>query len=364
MKHFVEVAQDKTGKKHVILVDERFKVIEEVTHFLNHLELKRMAYNTIDSYSRCLKLYYDWLSSKKLKYDEVQKRNVINFISFLDKDSGSKPKAATTTNKYLAAISSFYDYHSNIKRNIINPFKSSESNKNYYLNKRNNQTKGSNHFFTRKVSNNTETKRLSHNQIVRFYEQLSNNTKYNDINTRNKLMFRVLYETGMRISECLALRMADYSEPDPIDEVGFIQIKQHPDIYHEDHSLKTLERTIPVSMDLLYEIDDYVSTYRPSLKNIKSIFVNHRGSTIGMYMTRKSVNKLFNQVSKKSEVKCTPHKLRHTHGTELIENGYEQEYVQHRLGHKDLDSTNKYVHISTEAQVTAYEKFMKSRRRK
>lgn len=362
MNYFVEVVTEKNNQKFALLLNEKYEIVEEVLLFLNHLKIKKMAYNTIESYCRCLKSYYNWLSISNLNYEDVDKRNIIDFIRFLDEEK-NKPKAANTINKYLAAVSSFYDYHANVNNDFLNPLKNLNSNDNYLSDKHRERTKDK-QFFKRKVPKNIETKRLFPNQIVEFYDGIEHSTKYEEIKQRNKLIYRLLYETGMRISECLGLRLTDYSQPDPIQEVGFIYIRKHKNIFHKDHSFKTLDRKIPVSMDLIYELDNYVSYVRPKGGDYDTVFVNHRGSNRGRYIIRKTITKFFIQVSESTGVHCTPHKLRHTHGTELMENGYEQEYIQHRLGHSSLDSTNKYIHISLEAQTEAYEKFMESRERK
>src|SRR5699024_10991863 len=138
-------------------------------------------------------------------------------------------------------------------------------------------------------------------------------------------------------------------------------VRRHYPKYHNDHSIKTNERKIPVSMDLIYAIEDYVINVRPFKEAIETIFVNHAYATKGNFMTRSAVEKIFSKLSKEVDIKCTPHMLRHTHGTELRESGYNQIYISNRLGHSSIESTNKYMHISFEAQAEAYERFMTKR---
>ena len=90
--------------------------------------------------------------------------------------------------------------------------------------------------------------------------------------------------------------------------------------------------------------------------------MNHRGSTEGIYMTRRPAEKIFERISEKTKIKCTPHMLRHTHGTELTEAGYNQLYVSHRLGHASIVTTSKYVHLSLAAQTEAYNRFITNRK--
>jgi len=57
-------------------------------------------------------------------------------------------------------------------------------------------------------------------------------------------------------------------------------------IYHKDHSIKTNDRDLPVSMDLIFAIDDYVCNIRPQVKEFDTIFVNHRGYLLGHFMKK------------------------------------------------------------------------------
>lgn len=115
-------------------------------------------------------------------------------------------------------------------------------------------------------------------------------------------------------------------------------------------------------MDLIYAIDDYLCTVRPQKDEINTVFVNHSSSSTGKYMIRSSVEKFFMDLSNATGIRCTPHMLRHTHGTELKESGYSEVYIMHRLGHNAIESTNQYMHLSYEAQAEAYYKFLEKRR--
>src|SRR5699024_1036780 len=153
--------------------------------------------------------------------------------------------------------------------------------------------------------------RLFRNEIDVLYNELSELTNNKGVNERNQLIFRILYETGCRIGEVLGLRIMDYRTPNQLvkvgfiqikmhipfynivysykmidktvlynvkilelkiienstqnqlNKVGFIQIKRHIPLYHKDHSIKTNERDIPVSIELIYAIDEYVINTRP-----------------------------------------------------------------------------------------------------
>lgn len=361
---YVEKTLKNDGTESVVLVNEKYEIIEPVALFLDYLEKKGRSPNTIENYCRDLKEYFTWLSIEKIEFYEVNKRMLIGWIDYINTEIGTlDQKSARTVNRYIATIASFYNFFENIGGYLEeNPFKIDyeNSNINYKLKKTTNKNVNFN-FYRRKEKKKKNNSRLFRNQIELLFDGISNLYENNEINERNKLIFRILYETGCRIGEVLGLRIIDYSTPNPNDKIGIIYVREHVPLYHKDHSIKTNEREIPVSMDLIYEIDNYVTNIRPYKDGVETIFVNHSYSTMGNYMTRSAIEKIFIRLSKKVGIKCTPHMLRHTHGTELRENGYNQIYILNRLGHNSIESTNKYMHISYEAQAEAYEKFLERR---
>ena len=102
----VEKTIRENGQHSVVLVDEDLIIVEEVALFLQYLEGKGMALNTIESYCRSLKEYFTWLSKEELRFYEVNKRSMISFIDFIkSEDVGRKEeKSARTINKYLATV--------------------------------------------------------------------------------------------------------------------------------------------------------------------------------------------------------------------------------------------------------------------
>src|SRR5690625_3185650 len=77
----------------------------------------------------------------------------------------------------------------------------------------------------------------------------------------------------------------------------------------------------------------------------------------------KNITSVFSKLSTRTGIKCTPHSLRHTHGTELSESGYHQEYIRVRMGHNSYESTNTYMHLSLESQTIAYQNFISARKK-
>lgn len=361
----VEKTQSDNGVENFVIVDENYNIIEEVVLFLNWLEKKGMSAGTLETYCNDLKEFFSWLEFREMKFYEVRKRAMLSWLDYLENNVGKrKPKSARTKNRYLATIASFYRYYEGLGGWIeSNPLTIKDIIKhNHYLNHPVSRKSLDFSFFRVKEPKSKNTRRLARSQIQALYEGIEQVQSEADLIFRNKLMFRILYETGCRIGECLGLRLNDYEYPKAGKNYGLLWFRTHIPLYHKDHKLKTLERQIPVSADLIYSIDEYVCNIRPDSGQFQTILVNHRRPNEGNYMTRGPVNTFFNDLSRLVEIECTPHWLRHTHGTELKEAGFDNVYIQHRLGHSSINSTAKYMHPDLETQGIAYEKFQKQRR--
>lgn len=361
----IEKALRDDGIQSFVLVNHNYQIVEPAALFLEYLEKKGNSLNTIEKYCRVLKEYFSWLERDDLEFYEVTRRDMFSWIEYIEVEAGHKQeKSARTINSYLAAIGSFYNYFEGMQGYIHNPIRVTQSKSNQYFHTfKVTRDQVSVNFFRRKERKKKNTQRLFQQEVTTLYKGIEQLTNNDSVIIRNKLLFKILYETGCRISEILGLRIRDYSEPNPVEKIGTIYIRKHFPLYHNDHSIKTNERNIPVSMDLIYAIDDYVCTVRPQKQEIDTVFVNHGRSSIGNFMVRSSTEEIFKNLSNLTNVKCTPHMLRHTHGTELKESGYSEVYIMDRLGHNSVESTNQYMHLSYEAQAEAYHQFLLKRRR-
>lgn len=353
------------GDYSYVLVDEEYKIVEEVALYLNSLELKNMSPNTIRNYCIELQQYFTWLDKNQLLFFDVTKQDMLSWVEFVKYEAGKgKQKMARTTNHYLSVVASFYRYFEGIGGFISgNPLTIKEDRiSNFFTNHVSRKTVDT-HMFKQKVIKKTNNKRLFRKQIDVLFKGLELIDTNAEIIERNQLLFRVLYETGGRIGETLGLRINDYNLPkSPQENLDFIKFKRHENLYHQDHRLKTNERDIPVDIDLLYAIDNYVCSGRPSNDQFDTIFVNQAKPNEGKFLTRDTIEKLFKRLSEFTGIKCTPHMLRHTHGTELKKLGYDDLYIKERLGHNSLESTGVYEHPSPEAMRDAYAKVLVKRK--
>lgn len=134
----VEKTKSDNGVEYFVVVDEDYKIIEEVVLFLNWLEKKGMSVGTLETYSNDLKEFFSWLEIKEMKFYEVRKRDMLSWLDYLENNVGKgKPKSARTKNRYLSTIASFYRFYEGLGGWIeSNPLTVKDKVKhNHYLNR-------------------------------------------------------------------------------------------------------------------------------------------------------------------------------------------------------------------------------------
>ena len=165
------------------------------------------------------------------------------------------------------------------------------------------------------------------------------------LDLRNQALLEVLYGSGIRLSECSNLKLA---EIDFDSEVMLIHGKGNKERYAplgsfaQDALQEYFEKGRKVLMDKYHKSHDYV-------------FVNHHGEPI----TPTGIEYVLNQVIKKSslDISIHPHMLRHTFATHLLNNGADMRTVQELLGHANLSTTQIYAHVTKESLQKNYRSF-------
>lgn len=158
---------------------------------------------------------------------------------------------------------------------------------------------------------------------------------------RNKLILEFLYGTGVRVSELSNIKLTD------------IDYSQNLVLIHGKGSK---DRYVPIHDNLLREIQEYIITTRNQfIKNNvdnKSLFLNYRGTTL----TPRGVRLIINTVLEKSgeTLKISPHTLRHSFATHLLNAGADLRSVQELLGHEHLSSTQIYTKVTKEKLKEQY----------
>jgi integrase/recombinase XerC len=167
-------------------------------------------------------------------------------------------------------------------------------------------------------------------------------TLFNSIDTsdyfgkRNLLIMEFLYGTGVRVSELCGIELGDidYSQ-------GLVLI----------HGKGSKDRYVPLHENLIHMLREYIimtreEFYKRSDTKTKALFLNNRGTQLTPRGVRLVVNKVIE--NSKESLKISPHTLRHTFATHLLNNGADLRSVQELLGHSHLSSTQIYTHVTKE----------------
>lgn len=252
-----------------------------------------------------------------------------------------RDKAAVTINKMMAAVSSFYRYRENVIQELTSPCvmtKGKRPQKMYrgLLSHTGNLNESLVALHRVKVPKKMR-RRLTPKEIEAFRSGL--------MTFRDRVIFDVLYESGLRISELIGLTLDDYSEPDLTEKVGTLYIiTRDEDKNNREGRKKTGDRVIHIPMDVIFEVENYVTQHRPYVPGSKKLFVAQKGDTKGKSLGRKNVEKLFRECSGRTKVSCLPHELRHTHISELKEAGFDAAYIAVRTGNRTAQED--YTHIT------------------
>ncbi len=272
---------------------------KEVREFLNYLLLEKgYSRNTIESYRRDLLDFLSYL--KKQKKGEREAWEVFPlYISSLSQ-KGLKTR---TIARRVASFRSFFNFleregkAASIKRKIPYP----------------------------KLSSSLPSV-LSVEEVSRLIEALDQNSPYY---YRNLAILELLYGAGIRVSELISL---DLGQIDLENEIIRVSGKGKK------------ERIVPLGTRAIKAISDYLEKERFKLKRKTSnaLLLNARGGRI----SRQGVWKIIKEAGKRAGLKLSPHTLRHSFATHLLEGGADLKSVQEMLGHSDLSTTEIYTHIA------------------
>ncbi|MDO9574134.1 MAG: site-specific tyrosine recombinase XerD [Candidatus Contubernalis sp.] len=283
--------------------------------YLYFLEVEKgLAKNTLESYGRDLKSFFSFLNSNNCSNPvNVCRNDIVSFLLHLQK----KGRAVSTISRNLASIRSFY--HFLIEEQVVK------------------QDPSSNLESPRQEKKLPEILSISEVDLL-----LSQPNKLEVTGIRDRAMLEVIYATGIRVSEMVSLNKTDIN----IDS-GYLRCS----------GKGNKERIVPLGKIAIKNIFYYLEKSRPKLVKTEAeeaFFVNHHGNRL----TRQGFWKIIKKYAQLADIKrkITPHTLRHSFATHLLENGADLRSVQEMLGHADISTTQIYTHITRKRLRGVYEK--------
>ncbi len=286
---------------------------KQVKLFLDFLkDDKKLSDNTLQSYRRDIEQYEKYVSENKINYLKATEETILEYMEYLREEN----KKESTISRSLASIRSFYQYLIRIKKIKKDPTMTIESPK---INKR--------------IPNILTSKEV---------ELLLDQPKDVDLKgTRDKAMLEFAYATGMRVTEMISLNIDDVR----LDE-GYVVCRG-----------RTKSRNIPLGSMSLKALKEYIDDARPYLirdEEEDALFVNVNGTRL----TRQGFWKIVKYYKEQAHIEkdITPHVLRHSFATHLLQNGADLKAIQTMLGHSDISSTQVYMQFQDPGIKNEYKK--------
>jgi integrase/recombinase XerD len=297
----------------LFMKDVRF-ALEDYMHFLK-VE-RQLSGNTIVSYKRDLEEYMAYMEQAGYEsIDDVDRPAILGHLQQL-KEGG---KSARTVSRHISSIRSFHQFLLREKVTTQDPTV---------------------HLELPKLEQKLP-RVLSMDEVDRLIDAPDRSKSQG---VRDTALLEILYGTGMRVSELIGLNMDDIHL-----SMGFVRV----------FGKGGKERIIPLGGKSITACKHYIEEARPVFikkqKGAEALFVNMRGTRL----TRQGCWKLLNGHAQKAGIQkeLTPHILRHTFATHLIENGADLRAVQEMLGHADISTTQIYTHVSRSRLKEVYVKF-------
>ena len=286
---------------------------KDIKNFLEFIKSdKKLSKNTLESYQRDILQYQEYLEEKKIDYKEVNNENVLGYLDYLK----GLDKKASTISRHLASIRLFYQYL--LKNKIV----------------KEDPTRG---IQSPKIEKKAPSI-LSSQEVSLLLEQ-PNGEGLKSI--RDKAMLEFAYATGMRVTEIISLNVSD------IDlDSSLVTCKN-----------ENKQRIIPLGKLSLSALKEYMTIARPNMikdDNETALFVNVNGKRL----TRQGFWKIIKFYKEQAHITkdITPHVLRHSFATHLLQNGADLKSIQTMLGHSDISSTQVYMQFQDDSLKNIYNK--------
>ena len=289
---------------------------ELLEEFLSYLSVERgLSANTLAAYRRDIARFFEYLKSRHIPSIQRVTRQIIDSFMLSEKDRGL---SASSISRGLACLKSFFKF-------LVNENKVKED-------------------VTGIIESPKLWKKLPDALSLGEVELLLKGPNVREIaGRRDKAALELMYATGMRVSEIINLKMDDVNMG-----VGFVKC----------FGKGGKERIVPFGRLAKESISQYLDKSRPELlrKKVSNFLFLTR---LGKPMSRQSFWKIIKKYAKAENIKknITPHTLRHSFATHVLERGADLRILQEMLGHADISTTQIYTHVNKERLKSIHQKF-------
>jgi integrase/recombinase XerD len=289
------------------------EIAATISSFMTYVKVEKgLSSNTVSAYKRDLVKFDDFAQKRKLSLESVSRDDLVDFLAGLYRLN----LESRTVARHLVTLRNFFRFAQVQDLITTDPSINLESPK-----------------IRRSLPGY-----LRLEEVERLLEQPDSTTP---LGMRDRAMLEVLYSTGLRVSELIGLRVSDLDS-----KVGCVRCIGKGD----------KERIVPVGRKALVMVEKYLRDARPKLlgklPGSPTLFVNRRGVSL----SRVGVWKILSGYGKRAglRVSLTPHMLRHSFATHLLERGADLRSVQLMLGHADISTTQIYTHVVEERLKQIY----------
>jgi integrase/recombinase XerD len=287
-----------------------------INDYLHSLKVERgLSDNTIISYRQELRRLNDYLTKAKITdVKKIDRYTILDYLNELKKTGRARSSSIHT----ISSLRKFFKYLLIVDKIEVDP-----------------------------MVNIDPPKSAHHLPSVLTTEEVEKLLKVpntsDPLGMRDRTILEVMYATGLRVSELIALNLNELHL-----EMGLI----------ETIGKGNKKRIIPIGDVAIKWLNQYINGPRSVLlgdKTYNEIFLNQHGRPL----TRQGIWKNLKAQVKKAgiEKNITPHTLRHSFATHLLENGADLRIVQELLGHADISTTQIYTHITQQRLVDVYDKY-------
>lgn len=335
-----------SGAESWTVVDDAFVPVESVERFLAHLAAIERAPGTVRAYAHSLALWFEFLGLRERSWDAAGVEDVAEFVRWLRApadnvvvlDASTAARSPATVNRHLAGVFAFYDFHAragvelaaglvawrSVPRGSYKPFLE------HAIKGRPIPTRPVKLRAPRRLP-----RTLTAEQVTLLLAACAR--------LRDRFLFALLAETGMRIGQALGLRHADF-----VSRRCEVSIVPRADNANGARAKTRTTATLPVSAPLVWLYSDYMHREYGALDS-DYVFVNLWSPPVGAPLRYDAVAKLVARLRAHTGIEFTAHMLRHTRATEWIRAGVPIEVVSKLLTHRSVATTSEtYVHLGAD----------------